>query len=136
MNLKIRQFFFGKPKVTARDCQPVKRMVLLRKLTVVLLMLTCLEAGSKDIFEVTGKVSDENGKPMQGASVKLLNTAKGTSTDADGNFALEIPAKGGKLIISFVGFDNLEIPVTKLSSSSKSCIAIAWPRPLLVPVMK
>jgi hypothetical protein len=80
MNLKIRRFFLAKNK-------------LLKKLTVVLLMLTCLQVSANDLIEVKGTVSDENGKPMQGASVKFINTDKGTSTNADGDFILEIPVQ-------------------------------------------
>jgi hypothetical protein len=79
-------------------------------------MLTCLQVSASDLIEVKGTVSDENGKPMQGASVKFINTDKGTSTNADGDFILEIPRAGGKLAISFVGYENVEIPVSKAGS--------------------
>lgn len=64
-------------------------------------------------IEITGKVTDENGAPLAGASVKLRGSSEGTSTDASGNFKLEIPTAGGVLLISYVGFQTQEIKVSK-----------------------
>ena len=57
---------------------------------------------------ITGKVTDETGEPMIGASVVLEGTTKGTLTDANGNFSLELSEteKTGNLVFSFVGYDK------------------------------
>ncbi len=52
---------------------------------------------------VKGKVLDEQGLPLPGASVKELGTNNVTSTDAKGEFQINV-AKGSKLEISYVGF--------------------------------
>ena len=39
----------------------------------------------------TGTVLDSYGDPMPGASVIVVGTQKGTSTDIDGNFTLSVP---------------------------------------------
>ncbi|MFT4024183.1 MAG: SusC/RagA family TonB-linked outer membrane protein, partial [Flavihumibacter sp.] len=39
-------------------------------------------------------------------------TLTGTATDADGNFTLQAPDDKGTLVISYVGFETLEIPFT------------------------
>lgn len=62
-------------------------------------------------IEVRGKVLDENGVPLPGASVKLKNATTGTSTDAEGNFALSLSNNQGTVVISFVGYENVELPV-------------------------
>ncbi|HWB94164.1 MAG TPA: SusC/RagA family TonB-linked outer membrane protein, partial [Puia sp.] len=59
--------------------------------------------------DIHGMVRDENGKPLAGASVKLKGSARGTSTDADGNFTLQAPDGGGTLVISYVGYRTLEV---------------------------
>jgi TonB-linked SusC/RagA family outer membrane protein len=52
---------------------------------------------------ITGKVLDESGEPIIGASVQVIGTTTGTITDADGNFSIAAPAKSN-LQISYIGF--------------------------------
>src|SRR6185436_13848512 len=52
---------------------------------------------------VSGKVSDNSGKGITGASV-TTNGGKGTSTDADGNYSLSLPAGPVTITASFVGY--------------------------------
>jgi TonB-dependent starch-binding outer membrane protein SusC len=59
---------------------------------------------------VTGKVIDENGNPVAGASVLEKNSKKGTATDADGNFTLST-TRGTTLVISDVGYERIEAVV-------------------------
>ncbi len=56
-------------------------------------------------FTATGTVTDENGDPITGASVKIKGTTQGIMTDIDGNYTLKCE-KGQTLIISFVGYEN------------------------------
>ncbi|MCU7549720.1 TonB-dependent receptor [Chitinophagaceae bacterium LB-8] len=67
-------------------------------------------------IEVKGVITDNNGKLLAGASVKLKGTGKGTSTDENGNFTLQIPDEGGRLVISYIGYEDYEIPVLKSGS--------------------
>lgn len=59
--------------------------------------------------EVTGLVTDSEGKPLQGASVRLKGSTIGISTDVNGKFSLSVPDRQGILVISFVGFVTQEI---------------------------
>jgi TonB-linked SusC/RagA family outer membrane protein len=61
--------------------------------------------------EVKGKVSDTDGTPLPGASVVVKNTNKGTVTDVNGAFKLDVPA-GTVLVISYVGHKAQEVTVT------------------------
>ncbi len=60
--------------------------------------------------EVSGKVSDENGQGLPGASVIVKGTSRGTTTDLDGNYRLSVPEEA-TLIISFVGYITQEIAI-------------------------
>ena len=51
--------------------------------------------------KVTGKVTDANGAPLIGVSIKASNT--GTITDLDGNYNIEVN-DGEKLQFSYLGF--------------------------------
>ena len=60
--------------------------------------------------EVTGKVTDANGVPVNGASIRVKNARTGTSAAADGSFKINV-APNSTLIISGVGFETREIAV-------------------------
>lgn len=56
---------------------------------------------------VTGKVvSQDDGEPVIGASVKIAGTKTGTVTDVDGNFVLPNASKGAVLEISYLGMQT------------------------------
>ncbi|MDP4711498.1 MAG: TonB-dependent receptor [Saprospiraceae bacterium] len=58
-------------------------------------------------LQLAGNVSDEQGHALEGASVFLMDNGKGTATDAEGRFLLDIPAPGSwRLRVSFVGFET------------------------------
>lgn len=59
---------------------------------------------------VTGTVIDQTtGEPVIGANVVVKGTTTGTSTDFDGNFSLEVPNQGVTLVVSYIGYINLEV---------------------------
>jgi TonB-linked SusC/RagA family outer membrane protein len=57
---------------------------------------------------VTGKVTDEKGAAIGGASVLEKGTKNGTSTSSDGIFTLSVK-KGSSLVISSLGYDSKEV---------------------------
>ena len=67
-------------------------------------------------IEVTGRVSDEKGEPVAGASVVVKGGGAGTSTDASGAFKISVPSQKAVLVISSVGFQTKEIPVGSSAS--------------------
>jgi len=63
-------------------------------------------------FEVSGTVTDaEDGTPLPGVNIVLQGTSTGTSTNADGNYTLQIPSGDETLVVSFVGYITQQIPV-------------------------
>lgn len=57
---------------------------------------------------VTGHVTDETQKPLNGVSVLIKGSAVGTTTDANGNFALAVPGTSSTLVFSYVGYATQE----------------------------
>lgn len=55
---------------------------------------------------ITGQVFDSNGTPLAGMNIILAGTTEGTVSDLDGKYRLAVPNKTGKLVFSFVGFEN------------------------------
>jgi len=61
---------------------------------------------------VSGKVtSAEDGTALPGVNVLLKGTTVGTVTSADGEFKLNVPASGGTLVFSFIGFQTQEAAI-------------------------
>lgn len=60
---------------------------------------------------ITGRVVDENNKPIAGASVTVKNTNIGTTTNDNGVFALNVSDENAVLEISFVGYVTKTIAV-------------------------
>jgi TonB-linked SusC/RagA family outer membrane protein len=67
-------------------------------------------------IDITGKVTDENGNPLIGASVKVKGSNKGTTTNNDGVFVLKGVDEDSVLEISYVGFEMLTISVNNRTS--------------------
>ena len=63
--------------------------------------------------KVSGYVFDENNTPIPFANVLFKGSTIGTITNEDGKFYLESDDVWNTLIVSFVGFEMLEIPLTK-----------------------
>ncbi|WP_201985975.1 carboxypeptidase-like regulatory domain-containing protein [Hymenobacter rubidus] len=65
------------------------------------------EAAAPANVTVSGKIEDENGRPLVGATVLLKGSSKGTSTDANGNYSLEVPNDNDNtLIYGYGGYDD------------------------------
>ena len=60
---------------------------------------------------VTGKVSDQSGVPIPGASVIVKGTTIGVATDNNGNFSLTLPSDAKTLVFSFVGMKTQELAI-------------------------
>ncbi len=59
---------------------------------------------------VKGQVTDKNGDPVIGATVKVKNVNNvGTVTDFEGNFNLKAAPNSGTLVVSYIGFKTKEI---------------------------
>lgn len=62
---------------------------------------------------ISGKVVDANDNmPLPGASVIVKGTSNGTATDFDGNFSLDVAADATILIISYLGYKKIEVPIS------------------------
>lgn len=60
-------------------------------------------------IEVTGQVVDQNGNPLEGATVRIKGSQRAAQTDATGFFKFSEVADDATLVISFVGYNNREL---------------------------
>lgn len=62
-------------------------------------------------FKISGKVLDVHGEPLPGASIQVVGSTRGVTTDMDGSFSIEAD-KGEKLEVSFLGMQPKTILVS------------------------
>ena len=59
--------------------------------------------------EVRGKISNETGVPLSGATITEKGTTNGTSSNATGNFTIQVADAKAVLVISYVGYKSMEV---------------------------
>ncbi|MBB5440235.1 TonB-linked SusC/RagA family outer membrane protein [Pedobacter sp. AK017] len=60
-------------------------------------------------IDITGRVVDESGNPLPGATVKVKDGKSVTMTDAQGRFLIEKVNEGATIVISYTGYQTVEI---------------------------
>ncbi|RNC86022.1 MAG: TonB-dependent receptor [Balneola sp.] len=84
-----------------------------------LLGFMLFSSGSNTVYaqtEITGTVYDaETQETLPGVNILIKGTARGTSTDPEGNFRLRLQEGESILVFSFLGFETQEIDVTGLT---------------------
>jgi len=61
---------------------------------------------------ISGKITDPEGLPVNGATINLKGTKSFTATDVQGMFSITIPANTSNvLVLSYVGYENKEIDI-------------------------
>jgi TonB-linked SusC/RagA family outer membrane protein len=114
----------------------MKRKTGLARCTILLITSFCislLSYSQTSPLKVSGRVVDENGKPMVGVNVLIKSTPLGTTTNADGNFAVNAPSGKSVLVFSFIGYEEQEVELNnrndisvnmKLASNSLSDVVV------------
>ena len=75
-------------------------------------MKSAVEAAQQQQKRITGKVVDQSGSPIPGASVVVKGTTIGITTDNDGNYSLPIAPDAKSIVFSFVGMRSQEVALT------------------------
>lgn len=85
----------------------------MRKITILLaFLLFAVSQGAFAQKTITGKVtSSEDGLGMVGVPVVVKGTTIGTATDIDGAFTLSVPDNARTLVVSFIGYKTVELPI-------------------------
>ncbi|TDD93549.1 SusC/RagA family TonB-linked outer membrane protein [Flavobacterium cellulosilyticum] len=64
---------------------------------------------------IKGKVIDENGMPLPGASVIEVATNKAVSSDANGNFEITVENNDAVIVISYIGYKDKKITANQVN---------------------
>lgn len=70
---------------------------------------------SNAVRNVSGKVLDQDGEPLPGATIIVKGTTIGTVTDLEGNYSLTLPNGATHLDVSYIGFSSKEVAITSES---------------------
>jgi TonB-dependent starch-binding outer membrane protein SusC len=85
-------------------------MKQIRQLILGILFLFPFFMSAQDVIK--GNVKDDTGTELPGVSIIVKGTTNGTATDFDGNFEIEVDEANAILVFSFIGYKNVELPVT------------------------
>ncbi len=61
---------------------------------------------------ITGSVKDSDGSALAGVSIRIKGGKGGATTNAEGNFKLDLPTGNETLIISMIGYKTKEVSVS------------------------
>ena len=105
----------------------MKRKTALARAIILLLLFfsISLVSFSQNNFRVSGKVTDETGKPVSGATVTVKGTAIATATSSEGVFVLDIPSGNSVLVVTSVGYAAQEVSVNNRPEIAISTSSLA-----------
>ena len=100
------------------------KIILTIKFTVFLLLSGMMQAEAANLglnaieytraaIDVSGKVVDESGQGIPGATVKVKGSNTGSITDVNGKFTIKNINETAILVVSYVGYDSYEVKVTR-----------------------
>ena len=76
-------------------------------LLVATFFLFSVKAFAAGEIECSGKIIDDLGEPIIGATISVDGSTIATATDVDGKFKIKVPKKAKSLKVSYVGYKNL-----------------------------
>ncbi|WP_299057778.1 TonB-dependent receptor [uncultured Polaribacter sp.] len=83
----------------------------MKKITLFLFLFVSILANAQQ-FTLSGKVVDENKKPLTGASIVVKELKKGVSSDEAGNFNLNLQKGTYTVAVSFLGYKTVSEKIT------------------------
>lgn len=74
---------------------------------------------------IRGKITDESSLPLPGVSIVVKGTTIGITTDANGEFSLNVPPNAKTLVVSFVGMQTQEADISQKSVINLSLASVS-----------
>lgn len=87
----------------------------MKQIILIFMIIFTSQVTLAQVKTVRGSVTDAVGSPLPGASIAVQGESKGTITDFDGNFSIEVQ-KGKNLVISYLGLETQNITVSDQSA--------------------
>ena len=74
------------------------------------MLLVNIQLFAQDTYDLSGTVTDANNVPIPGANIVVANTTRGTQSDFDGNFTIQVTS-GDMLRFSYIGYTTETIAI-------------------------
>ena len=82
-----------------------------KSIFLLLLVIACTAVFGQE-RSISGSVADQStNESLPGASVLVKGTTIGVTTDLDGKFTLKVPSGSDKLVVSYVGYEKMEVSI-------------------------
>lgn len=89
----------------------MRKRLLTILMTLAMVMSVTITAYAQKPRQVSGTVENETGEPVIGATVMIVGTSNGVSTDIDGRFILSNVLPSSQLKVSYVGYEPQTIQI-------------------------
>ncbi|MEJ7738342.1 MAG: TonB-dependent receptor [Chitinophagaceae bacterium] len=102
------------------------KILLVVKLTMLLILTRPVDVNANTYAlppeEITGKVTNQDGEPLNGASVSEKGTNNTVVTRDDGTFSIQVSQRNAVLVISYIGYVSTELTVGNQNSIAVSLV--------------
>ncbi len=97
------------------------RLILIFFLGILASFILAQNAAETETYTIEGTITDENGDPLPGANIIVTGTAKGASTNLDGDYFIHgLPAGTYEFKVSMMGYESTAQDVTVVDDQKVS----------------
>src|SRR4030042_1675567 len=79
--------------------------------SLIILIISAFTISQEDNRVIRGKVTDDQGAPVAGASISVKNSNRGTIADYNGEYSISVLPGDKTLVFSFSGFQTREVSI-------------------------
>ena len=87
-----------------------RKIACLQNVLTSFFLLISIFAVAQD-YPITGKITDDANKPLEGVTIQVKGTKTVTLSKKDGSFAITAPSANSVLVFTSVGFREQELPI-------------------------
>lgn len=77
---------------------------------------------------LNGKITDQKGSPLIGATIRFENAAGGAISDVDGKFSLKVKPGSYKILVTYLGFENYTQTIAIEDNETKNLNIVMQPK--------
>lgn len=88
-----------------------KKLPLWRTVLLISLLQLTIFSFAQNNFPITGKVSDQAGKLLEGVTVQVKGSTITTATKLNGTYSVNAPSGSSVLVFTSIGFTSQEVPI-------------------------
>jgi TonB-dependent starch-binding outer membrane protein SusC len=94
----------------------IEKTIVVKEKTAVKPMTTVVAVKESKADPISGRITNQKGEPLSGATITEKGTSNSTITKEDGSFTINVSRKNAVLVISYVGYQTMDINVAGKST--------------------